>query len=1295
MIEQPTRIPIDSSVLFRFNANLQFRSDPLRIQLHKSSHEYEPDNMISLGPIVVERFGPNFQAIPTSPGYYRSDRDRNRSEIAYSQSVLDMKTITNNGEKSRTYARNPNNIVSFMFTVFALNFNENIGRNVSFNMTVFVGRKSFFSNEFNLILEDRIDATGKQQPLMFNSIGTLSNENITNGGIVQLQIQTQFQNRIEWKKLNFIDFSIEIENISPLSPIIPCAARIKPEKKSKKRKFSNENNDDEIAVDADADDIHDELNNRFVFNFGRLNLLKLIQTDRHQQHQHQIDSDLDLNVEITLKVPWNQSYQSNGPYHFLAKVANGFITESVNIERNYLMIIDLDRTTPFADNISNKINADTTDDRGGGGSEADHSSKKSITFETISSVKWNEMIIDGGVSYDIKLRFPIDQNENFHDLKIRLQKDWIESDRSSSSSKITDLNVCRFEVVKVSQSFPCTCMERETINRKQIHYETINNLDSDGKIATIDFGSINSIANTSSSEEEPKIWVNFVAMIHSKRADPLWKVINSLYPLRIDLISKDQTLNTKIIYLNVSDIFSSNVYSEIENMMIVMDAKLMNGFEQSIKPGHSVQIRINLLTSPNSMGPLRLEVISLNESLVSICGLVLNRIGHNLPCIGSNDHHHRASYEFKEYGLNKRAKIEFEMITNFGNNIRKARALELQDNTLEFVSMIRIGNEAFNDQKIQIKLTYGFRNRTQMKELIIPVESSKRLLSKNKIDSIAPASLESSFSSERANQNVQWIEMPKSIALKAFHFDRNRNNETIVVAEKTVNYNNWIQFDVPKLFHFDIGLKRNAQTELSLELVEPRKNLKICNAAIVHRGRHYPCYSPYEMKVKENSFLLGHICHTDLHFRNFLPKNSNKSDLYELDDSSKLTDDQLRLAFALKFNQPKQEQIIQNQLKQSNRIESLMIRTNLLLNDKILKDDKLQLNLWIDSNADRIQYPIEKGVAIQIRTSSLSSFSSTNDNSSIEFKIRQRKWIHLDLGIPIFYTGQLRMNVEGENEDNRAFLVLYDLRIVSGGKNIPCALDNVPKFKLRSNLTASMNQTNRLEADLGWFSNFGYSHRFNRSLDQDKVHPDDQIGIEILTELTDHPKLSKNRKLKLLIETEFSNQTYSIRTQNIAFIKCIELGSATKPKLEVRIENPKRTAVVDRNETIALMAIIKHHPQSNAEPKNSILRLYTPNFIEMIKINSANIPVLPELKFIERGSSDIMFPLILFNQELLVNFTIQIDPDNLRGYGRDEMMITIPFRIICEHNRLKSSSRIFCSEMNHFNLRTKSSGIVS
>ena len=73
--------------------------------------------------------------------------------------------------------------------------------------------------------------------------------------------------------------------------------------------------------------------------------------------------------------------------------------------------------------------------------------------------------------------------------------------------------------------------------------------------------------------------------------------------------------------------------------------------------------------------------------------------------------------------------------------------------------------------------------------------------------------------------------------------------------------------------------------------------------------------------------------------------------------------------------------------------------------------------------------------------------------------------------------------------------------------------------------------------------------------------------------------------------------------------------------------------------------------------------------------------------------SNLQFPWILFADEIVVNFTIQIDPNDIRGYGREQDTMITPYRVLCEHFRSESGVKSPCSALKHLQLLTKSSGM--
>lgn len=839
------------------------------------------------------------------------------------------------------------------------------------------------------------------------------------------------------------------------------------------------------------------------------------------------------------------------------------------------------------------------------GNNETSSSSSNIELSTNSSVKWSDLIVLGGAAVDVELEF--EPNAAFEDFLIT-----ISSDMATAADSLPDLKICRFSVIRVAETMPCTCVERETINEKQIVYGYNNRKMSkeENEINTrpydrarIDFGSI-SVVNGSNVRQ--KILTNFAIMIADSGANNEQQQQSpKQYPIRVDIISnsasniQDNIIKSEQINLNISELLPETIAAD---MSIDLDAELFNETDTFILPGFSTNILIRTLTRPNTIGPLRIEIGGDDDdpnSAISVCGLWIHRIGYNLPCVEANQ---KAEYAFETFGINKRAVLQLDMITNFGNHRRKSERDERNDNSIEFMAMIRMLDQAENsNQTISIKVIYGHKDITVTKQIIIPVGSKPN-----------------------ANDDI------------SMEISRRKLSEPRKVILRPHGNNKLIHHTRPKLFYFDIELEKNHQTQLTIAM-DRSNSYKMCNAAFIKVGRNYPCYSPLSLNVQPNQFELGMICHTDLN--NQQQQNHNVSV-----ENGNNNDNLLRLAFAIRPTESFPDSLpfivsgtvlighYQRPLETKNEL-ALTVVPNEAGNNSVAHQQQISDH-----------FPITEGARVIL--------AKWNDRrEGIGFKIRQRKWIPFRIRIPVYSTGKLSVTIRGQTDENRAYIVLYDLRLVHGGANIPCPLDNEPQIRLNS--TVNINQTNLINAELGWFANFGYTYYIDinnnndnnnnnsekdQNLDSDNNNDignmtnsalndndddADVLTIEVLAELTDHPSLTENDVYRLEFEAHYGNLTNTITTRTEAKIRLSE-GEGPNPKLDVNIRYKKRMPVLDRNETFTVMATIRHLPDSNAEPSNPVLRLFTPDFVEISGINWANTRQLPKLKRLADGSTDIL-----------------------------------------------------------------------
>lgn len=302
----PKTLLLDSAAMFQMNANLEFRSDRLRVEISKDSFEYEPENFLSLGQINVNKFGKNYHAISHDPRYYTWYRNKTVSEYSFSKSVFDMGIITNTGEKSRVFSNNPDNILQFSFTIFALNFPENIGQNASFTVKIFLGNKSVFTK--TLVVELAARKAEQLASMLVDSDGHFSSRRVSKGGLTQLRIKSTFA---ELSRANtFVDLNLAVE--------VPFAAQKVPLFEPCTGRLVNELSGFNIPY-ANALSIKPELeSNLFVFHFKRIHLFK------QQTAAPVVADDNSIVAEIAFRVPFHDDIDDGNVDYFCFSFATVF-----------------------------------------------------------------------------------------------------------------------------------------------------------------------------------------------------------------------------------------------------------------------------------------------------------------------------------------------------------------------------------------------------------------------------------------------------------------------------------------------------------------------------------------------------------------------------------------------------------------------------------------------------------------------------------------------------------------------------------------------------------------------------------------------------------------------------------------------------------------------------------------------------------------------------------------------------------------------------------------------------------
>ncbi|CAG2107091.1 unnamed protein product, partial [Medioppia subpectinata] len=441
------------------------------------------------------------------------------------------------------------------------------------------------------------------------------------------------------------------------------------------------------------------------------------------------------------------------------------------------------------------------------------------------------------------------------------------------------------------------------------------------------------------------------------------------------------------------------------------------------------------------------------------------------------------------------------------------------------------------------------------------------------------------------------------------------------------------------LLTFDMELEANSQAPIRAELIGS-KEFEICDANVIKIGSNYPCFSPFDLKKRDSVFDLGMICNTFL----------NRDDIHE---------NRVRLAVAVRFH---------DNLKVGQNVR--LVGQGFVGNSSIGKRQNVDLVVAKDGE----------------QTLSLISDAKIAPKNMTPFaaKIRNKVWIAFNLTIPPKSTLKVGVEVRGAVEENRAVITVHGLRIRSGGVNIACPMANAnPVLKFESSVENSQHDI--VSADLGFLSNFGFSHAFGSALPGD-----DDITVEVLAQFTDHPITDENSDHIIKMTAIFGDSSDAHRISAAKYMRVLRTHSE-RPIIETEIIINNST-IYDRKQVIDAVAIIKHSNASTGEPANPSLRLFLPPYIKFGRILSFNTKDQPIVQNNTIGATvDIVLQWILFPDVFVVNFTLIVDPENQRGYGKNETYVSTPYRMLCEHFRVSVSSKFPCSQLKDFIFRAKSS----
>nr|GBO07558.1 hypothetical protein AVEN_185517-1 [Araneus ventricosus] len=281
----------------------------------------------------------------------------------------------------------------------------------------------------------------------------------------------------------------------------------------------------------------------------------------------------------------------------------------------------------------------------------------------------------------------------------------------------------------------------------------------------------------------------------------------------------------------------------------------------------------------------------------------------------------------------------------------------------------------------------------------------------------------------------------------------------------------------PVVVDLEVSLEPGSLAPVIVEIKNLDANKKfpydMCLGGVWFRGRNYPCFSPVQVESNFSSsgsngnrndsavYNLGLVCNTFVDNRDEENKVTIRVAMRPVDDGS------------LK-------------IKETFGVEGYATVGS---HHKTINTVKFT----IARDADQVETNVNASVKLV-------------NPENIPIRIHQRLWIPFNITIPIDAVVKVEAEARAFHKKDRAVLTVHNMRLVSGGVNIPCPM-LYPQPKVVFNPTGPTTQSDVIRAYIGYFTNLGLSHKMNMAQEGD-----DDLTIEVEVEMTDHP-LAEHEKV--------------------------------------------------------------------------------------------------------------------------------------------------------------------------------------
>ncbi|CAG0886205.1 unnamed protein product [Cyprideis torosa] len=814
------------------------------------------------------------------------------------------------------------------------------------------------------------------------------------------------------------------------------------------------------------------------------------------------------------------------------------------------------------------------------------------------------------------------------------------------------VRVCRAEMSHVGTGIPAFINTQPYLNQEWIYYTNGSESLTPPMVdaATLSAGTAAGASRTGIYANESSNIVIFNGVFELPPHD-------AIMDAEIYSLSAGADLQPLLVWAGYAN-FTVSTTPPAWNTTLPTPVMYIKNFSDTATPvGHLNRMDVIFKLPPGAVAPVKLVIVSDDSNMFAICSIKITYIGHNYPCVdpdpaGKYDQWQTTQFLYNKVDpldpakMNLDATAEFFVLRNVGTY--PFIETEVRDPNTIIVSVV--GLVIAQGGGITASLNYGDA---------APVVASGLINDAPAAPVINIPTQEAAMTRQQVAHNAS---SPKAATLKRDELemalvrpgegDYRCDYKGVTLADETSwtqpNYDGFVRRR-PKIMRLVLPITEGfATSNLTVEFFDDTaQSFNVCCAGVVFAGENLPCLNSTgtmldrleTIDVTTNftnynsiSLVIGPACHSIL--------------------SSDPTQNELHVDVAFTVPETSTAPVTINAKVYVDGVVTITSSTTV---DEYVGGDDVPENYPYDnSNTGEAILPVP----------------------SIAGEVGVKYWVTANLTIPKGASFSMEPTAFGGTADTdvRARVTFSDMRVVSAGRNIACGTDiqrYVTNYTSTENITHE-SQKDLLEVDVK-IENTGWSYIFG----EEDPTIDDHLVMEFEFMVTDHPENTAGSIVPVLLGFKMGSIVY-VLSHNVTVGRPNNEDIWISSDIEVSPTTQPIDGVFQQGSRVEFGVTLEHLPSSRRECKETHLRILIPPYMEHVMNEDTcdvNATFLWSCNYTADGYLDIMFDYFLFTDEVIVNFSLTVNPNSVRTPdGISPLNATAMTSLVCLMDSLADDS---------------------